>query len=82
MAIQINTQSRNSEGQSDRKFPVSPFRLFEDFFNDWAVRSLQPETRSNTWIPPVDVLKKDGSLLIRQIDGKSVKIIVGDVLLR
>jgi HSP20 family protein len=42
-------------------YPPSPFRLFEDFFNDWAVRS---SARSETWKPPVDVIEKDGNLIL------------------
>jgi HSP20 family protein len=44
-------------------YPPSPFRLFEDFFNDWAVRS--SAVRGETWKPPVDVIEKDGNLILR-----------------
>ena len=44
-------------------YPPSPFRLFEDFFNDWAVRS--SAVRDETWKPPVDVIEKDGNLILR-----------------
>jgi HSP20 family protein len=43
-------------------YPPSPFRLFEDFFNDWAIRS---STRNETWKPPVDIIEKDGNLILR-----------------
>jgi HSP20 family protein len=43
-------------------YSPSPFRLFEDFFNDWAVRS---STRSETWKPPVDIIEKEGNLILR-----------------
>src|SRR5262245_29790222 len=42
--------------------PPSPFRLFEDFFNDWAVRS---SAARDTWKPPVDIVEKDGNLILR-----------------
>jgi HSP20 family protein len=44
-------------------YPPSPFRLFEDFFNDWAVRS--SAVKGETWKPPVDVIEKDGNLILR-----------------
>jgi len=55
-------RSENSERPS-RNYPVSPFRLFEDFFNDWAVRSMS-DRRPETWTPAVDVLEKDGTLIL------------------
>lgn len=55
-------RSQNTESPT-RNFPASPFRLFEDFFNDWAFRSLE-DRRNESWVPPVDVLEKDGNLLL------------------
>jgi HSP20 family protein len=49
--------------QSERAYPASPFRLFEDFFNDWALRSMEGR-RSENWTPPVDILDKDGKLIL------------------
>jgi HSP20 family protein len=46
-----------------RTYPSSPFRLFEDFFNDWAIRSLEGRS-AETWTPPVDVLERDGNLVL------------------
>ena len=46
-----------------RNYPASPFRLFEDFFNDWAFRSLESR-RAETWTPPVDMVEKDGNLIL------------------
>jgi HSP20 family protein len=46
-----------------RNYPASPFRLFEDFFNDWALRSTE-DRRAESWTPPVDVMEKDGNLLL------------------
>jgi HSP20 family protein len=60
MAPQIN---RSEANKSTRNYPASPFRLFEDFFNDWAFRSLEG-SRSDSWTPPVDIIEKDGSLLL------------------
>jgi len=55
-------RSENTE-KPNRNYPASPFRLFEDFFNDWAIRSID-DRRSETWTPPVDVIEKDGSLIL------------------
>ena len=38
-----------------------PSRLFEDFFNDF--RTVSDDRQS--WMPPVDILEKDGSLVLR-----------------
>ncbi len=59
MAPQI-TRSDVSEKIS-RAYPASPFRLFEDFFNDWAFHSLEGK-RGESWTPSVDVVEKDGNL--------------------
>ncbi len=55
-------RSDDSERQA-RNFPPSPFRLFEDFFNDWALRSME-DRRPGSWTPPVDVIEKDGNLVL------------------
>jgi len=55
-------RSQNTEAPT-RNFPASPFRLFEDFFNDWAFRSME-DRRAESWIPPVDVMEKDGNLVL------------------
>jgi len=39
-------------------------RLFEDFFNDFPFMGSIAETRGS-WIPSVDVLEKDGNLILR-----------------
>jgi HSP20 family protein len=44
-------------------YQSSPFRLFGDFFNDWAARSLEAQ-RSEGWMPPVDIVERDGNLTI------------------
>lgn len=55
-------RSQNTEAPG-RNYPASPFRLFEDFFNDWAFRSME-DRRADSWIPPTDVMEKDGNLLL------------------
>jgi len=39
-------------------------RLFEDFLNTYPFRTVAPE-RGDTWKPAVDILEKDGNLVIR-----------------
>lgn len=39
-------------------------RLFEDFFKGFPFTDSWPETRES-WIPPVDILEKDGNLILR-----------------
>ena len=38
-------------------------RLFEEFFNDFPFGGSLPETRE-TWMPSVDILEKDGNLIL------------------
>jgi HSP20 family protein len=59
MAFQV-TRSDVSD-KTPRIYPTSPFRLFEDFFNDWAFRSLEGK-RGESWTPEVDVREKNGNL--------------------
>ena len=54
-------------------FAATPFRLFEDFFNDWAVRSLRDRV-SDGWTPSADVLEKNENInLMVSIPGMSEK---------
>ena len=39
-------------------------RLFEEFFNDFPFGGSLPETRES-WMPSVDILEKDGNLILR-----------------
>jgi HSP20 family protein len=39
-------------------------RLFEDFFNDFPLTGSLADTREN-WNPAVDILEKDGNLILR-----------------
>jgi HSP20 family protein len=56
-----------------RNYPASPFRLFEDFFNDWALRSMDGR-RDESWAPSVDVMEKDGTLtLMASLPGMTEK---------
>jgi HSP20 family protein len=55
--------TRSETDKTGRNYPPSPFRLFEDFFNDWAFRSIE-NRRSEGWIPTVDILEREGSLIL------------------
>jgi HSP20 family protein len=43
--------------------PIFP-TLFDEFFGEWPFRSATAET-SPGWIPAVDILEKDGNLILR-----------------
>jgi HSP20 family protein len=45
-----------------REYPTAT-RLFEEFFNEFPFSST-PETRES-WVPSVDILEKDGNLILR-----------------
>lgn len=51
-------ENRNKPGRS---YPVSPFRLFEDFFNDWALKSLE-DSQTEGWAPLADIFERDGNI--------------------
>ena len=66
------TRSESREKQRGA-YPASPFRLFEDFFNDWAFRSLEGR-RGESWTPAVDIVERDGNLhLMASLPGLSEK---------
>ncbi len=65
MTVQITTTNQNADTQRQKSFPSSPFRLFEDFFNDWAMRSLRSDERRDAWTPSVDVMERGGNLVLR-----------------
>ena len=83
MATKLTTTpSRTPESQN---FPPSPFRVFEDFFNNWVYHTTQAASEGETWLPPVDILEKDGNMLLRLevpgIDEKDINLkLEGDVL--
>jgi len=40
-----------------------PSGCLKTFFNDWAFRSIE-DRRAESWAPPVDVVEKDGTLML------------------
>jgi HSP20 family protein len=55
--------TRSESDRMGRNYQPSPFRLFEDFFNDWALQSAE-HRRSEGWLPAVDILEREGNLLL------------------
>jgi HSP20 family protein len=48
-------------------------RLLEEFFNDFPLASYMSEPKDN-WLPAVDILEKDGNLILRaELPGMSEK---------
>ncbi len=64
MAIRISNGGNATEGSQARNPLPSPFRMFEDFFNNWAVQSAL-ERRRDSFRPKVDVFEQDNKLFIR-----------------
>lgn len=62
MALRVTTSNQHPE-TTQRDYPSSPFRFFEEFLKDWA-RSYEPR-EGEAWRPPVDVLEKDGNLILK-----------------
>lgn len=55
--------TRPEAQERPRPYPSSPFRMFEDFFNDWALRSMEGR-RTEAWTPAVDIMERDGNLTL------------------
>lgn len=84
--IRVTGSNQQTERQSESNPVPSPFRLFEDVFNAWAMRNAL-DRRREAWRPPVDILEKDGNLILRieipgleekdidlRLDGKTLTI--------
>jgi HSP20 family protein len=73
MEVRITNSNRNAVTQTGH-FPISPFRIFEEFFNDWAMSRLGADRDGESWNPPMDVLEEDGNLILRlQVPGVGEK---------
>lgn len=62
MQVKIAATQRPEPSQGNY-LTYSPFRLFEDFYRNWASRTAP--TQGESWKPPVDILEKDGNLFLR-----------------
>ncbi len=70
MQVKIATTRKPETPQAGYNY--SPFRMFEDFYRDWYSR-IAP-AQSEPWKPSVDILEKDGKLLLRvEIPGVNEK---------
>lgn len=75
MVIRITGTSQKPEVQQGTSPMITPFHLFEDLFNHWAMHSALAK-RHETWRPPVDILEKENKLIIRtEIPGVEEKAI-------
>jgi len=64
MIIKVTGTSRHPETQQEQhNVTPTPFRMFEDLFNDWARGALAQ--RRETWKPAVDILEIDNKFIIR-----------------
>ncbi len=88
MVIRVTTSNRGQEA-SDTSYSPSPYRLFdrmfENMFNEWAVRTQSRPGTTEGWHPPVDVFEKEGNLVIQAdipgVDEKSIDLkLEGNVL--
>src|SRR5512141_1262108 len=71
MAIKPSMQ--RTDAPENRTYPASPFRLFEDFFNNWAMNTAQSRT-SGSWRPAVDIVEREGNIILRaEVPGLSEK---------
>jgi HSP20 family protein len=64
MVIRIAGTNQTPEAQQERNPLPSPFRMFEDFFNNWAFHTAIGR-RIDSYKPPVDILEKGNMLLMR-----------------
>ncbi len=64
MVIRVTGSSQTPERQQQPSSQPTPFDLFGDFFNNWVLRSADSR-REEAWAPPVDILVKEGNIIIR-----------------
>ena len=62
MVIRVTSSSSKPETE-ERSYSQTPFRAFEDFFNDWMARASR-FGRSREGVPSVDIYEKEGELVI------------------
>ncbi|MBZ5495325.1 MAG: Hsp20/alpha crystallin family protein [Acidobacteriia bacterium] len=71
MVIRIAGASHSPQTEHEQNQAPTPFRLFEDMFNNWAMQSAFARRRENSK-PPVDIWEKDNKIIIRtEIPGVS-----------
>jgi HSP20 family protein len=77
MTIRISGVNPQINSQENANSPLTPARLFEDFFNNMALGHVLAR-RQESWKPPVDILEYGGNLIIRAeipgIDEKDMEL--------
>jgi HSP20 family protein len=64
MAIRISSGGNMTENPQGKNPLPSPFRMFEDYFNNWAMQSALAK-RSESFRPVVDIYELENKLFIR-----------------
>jgi HSP20 family protein len=82
----IRVTSSNAKPETEEKaYRQTPFRVFEDFFNDWVSRTARAGNSNNGFRPSVDIYEKEGNLVIKAdvpgVDEKAIDLkLEGNVL--
>jgi HSP20 family protein len=84
MVIRVTSTSAKPEAE-EKSFTQTPFRVFEDFFNDWVARTAQYGASRQGPGPVVDVYEKEGDLVIKAdipgVDEKAIDLkLEGNIL--
>jgi len=73
MVIRITGNSQRPDSATESSPNPTPFRMFEELFNNWALQSTLAH-RQEVRTPPVDIYEKDGKIIIRmEIPGTEEK---------
>jgi len=86
MDMVIRVTSSNTKPETDEKvYTQTPFRVFEDFFNDWVARSARSGNSHEGSRPVVDIYEKEGNLVIKAdipgVDEKAIDLkLEGNIL--
>jgi HSP20 family protein len=72
MVIRVTNVARRPDTTQESSV-ATPFRVFEELFNDWFSRAAD-QSRAEPWRPAVDILEKGGNLILRaEVPGVSEK---------
>jgi HSP20 family protein len=63
MVIRVTNVARRPD-TSQESSVTTPFRVFEELFNDWFSRA-SDRSRTEAWRPAVDILEEGGNLILR-----------------
>jgi HSP20 family protein len=84
MVIRVTSSSAKPE-TDEKSYTPTPFRVFEDFFNDWMARTARSGNAHEGSRPVVDIYEKEGDLVIKAdipgVDEKAIDLkLEGNVL--